>query len=648
MSSRSPSPASRDGLSRPDLGFERFEYLASPREPARSRSSGTETGLPETHYTPVHGRDPQTDTKPKRPGYDWDGSWAWEIASVTLSVTGIALLVAFLVTINNTPYEDWKYTASPNTVVSIIVTITKAALFVPVSSCLGQLKWNLFQSSAPLYHMQVLDQASRGPWGSLEVLLRGIFGSKTGILTYIGASITILALAVDPFAQQVLVFSPRTLPAPNATAFTETSQSFYEGGSDISDVHFELPPRLLSAIIGGILQTHSPLEPRCNTGTCNFPEFYSLGMCSKCEDVTAQTNQTCRGTDPAFWADIPIHPALKNITTNCTYQAPNNFSFDFEEFPQFSYGSAYSPPDSDPYKNDNITLPMGQWSLRSREGGPILDIQAPIVSLFEVDYTNPVFYYASNATAPPTKPLVTECAVYLCERKYPAITYVPGDQNSSPVHVADTQELIAQDVPEESMTSFLATPLYLVPPNGVRSLSPQDPEYSIDHLTFNSFKPLMMSLFNSTYNMNRWNLSTSDTFRLATFLRRNDISEVLDSMTTGVTDVIRTSQDGTAVSGEGFRDETFIHVRWPWIILPVVVTSGSVALLLGTAIGSKQKKVLLWKCMILPLITSHLDTTPENGIASVRRVDGMTDMSKKMRAVVVQDDGPITFKEKEN
>jgi hypothetical protein len=50
--------------------------------------------------------------------------------------------------------------------------------------------------------------------------------------------------------------------------------------------------------------------------------------------------------------------------------------------------------------------------------------------------------------------------------------------------------------------------------------------------------------------------------------------------------------------------------------------------------------------MVLPLLATHLDTTPENRIASVRSVDGMSDMSKKMRAVMVHDEGPLIFKEK--
>lgn len=610
------------------------------------RASDTETGLSETNDTPVHTQDPQSDTKAKRQWLDWNDTWAWEIGSVTLAVVGLALLVAFLVTINNTPYANWQYTASPNTVVSIIITITKAALLVPVSSCLGQLKWNLFQNPAPLYQMQVIDQASRGPWGSLEILLRGLFGSRTGSLTYIGALLTVLALAVDPFAQQILTFPSRTVPALNATAMTQTSQNWTSsGGLDESDMHLELPPTLLTAIISGLMQTHRPLEPQCNALSCEFPEFVALGMCSKCEDVTARTVQKCQvENDLTFWEGVAIHPALKEIPTNCSYQTPSNFSFDFQH-PQSLTPGKLDGVYSGPRKKNSLTMSMNHWSLRPRADSPILGIQAPIVSLTEVDYFNPVFHTISNATAPPTKPLVTECAVYFCERQYAASSYQPTTQRNGPAHAINTQELIVQNAQEERPDTFSPEPFYFAPPKGSATLS-KNPTYTMDHLTFNSFRPLMMSLFNSTANINRFNVSTSDTLKLAPFLRRGNISETLESMSTSVTDTLRKNGHESKVPGKAFRDERFIHVRWPWIILPAVVTLGSLALLLGTALGSRQRGAVLWKCMVLPLLSCRLDTAPGNRIAEVRSADGMTAMSKNMRAVVVRDEGPLTFEEK--
>ena len=106
-----------------------------------------------------------------RRGSDIDETWTWEIASAILSLAGIAVIIWFLVYIHEKPYANWQYTVSPNTVISIISAITKAALLSAVSACLGQLKWRLYKKSRPtsLEQIQTVDEASRGSWGSLKV-----------------------------------------------------------------------------------------------------------------------------------------------------------------------------------------------------------------------------------------------------------------------------------------------------------------------------------------------------------------------------------------------------------------------------------------------------------------------------------------------
>lgn len=150
----------------------------------------------------------------------------------------------------------------------------------------------------------------------------------------------------------------------------------------------------------------------------------------------------------------------------------------------------------------------------------------------------------------------------------------------------------------------------------------------------------MVRIFNSTADFTQ-----SDVLDLTTFLCKESLNQLLDSMSTSVTDVLRANHRGKQILGKAFRVETFIHVQWPWIALPIIVTLGSIVLLLGTAIGSKRRKAVLWKCMALPLLSSHLHTTPENEIGPVRSVDRMTDKWKKMRAVMVQDEGPLIFRE---
>lgn len=155
--------------------------------------------------------------------YDWDGSWSWEVASLIFSVICIALLIAFLAYVNGRVYEDWQYRASPNAITSLIVTIAKSAMLISVSSSISQLKWNYTQSSKPipLYHMQVLDQASCGPWEAFEVFWR----LKPGLAT-IGAILTVVSIAIDPFAQQILNYPSNQMQVSNSTAFAQSSHEW--------------------------------------------------------------------------------------------------------------------------------------------------------------------------------------------------------------------------------------------------------------------------------------------------------------------------------------------------------------------------------------------------------------------------------------
>ncbi|OQE35466.1 hypothetical protein PENCOP_c013G05881 [Penicillium coprophilum] len=620
---------SAHGQNKSDHELNQSERLV-PHVHVDIHTTGTRRGHTATDDKAPNTQVPQTEVKTERP-IDWSGSWGWEIGSAMLSVVGLVLLVAFLVKINATPYANWQYTASPNTIVSIIITITKSALLVSVSACLSQLKWNLFHDSTSLYNLQAIDQASRGPWGSLEVLLRGLCGSKMGSLTYVGAFLTVLALAVDPFAQQILTFPSRTVPALNATALIQSAHEYYSlEGQEYSDIFQGLAPSLLTSILSGLSQTNSPLEPQCDSSSCKFSEFVTFGLCSECEDVTAETYQKCHAyEDSMVWSSE--YAAFKEIPVNCSYQSPNNFSFDIGLLDVLALQ----------YLNGKLTFDVNSWTSDPRHDGPVFDIQSPLVSFITTNYSTLILYTPSNVTAPPPKPSVTECAIYYCERKYAASSYLSSNQSSRSAHVFDTQQLIPRDAPDEH--SYFTDSVHFGPPNGSETLS-KNLSYSIDHHTFSGFRDTMGDLFNSTlYDMSVG--SGSSGFNMATILRTGNLGRLLDSMSTSVTDTLRASPRGNKIHGQAYRVEIFIDVRWPWIILPAIVTLGSIALLLGTVMTSKQQNSVLWKSTVLPLVSSHLSTTPEHEIASLRSVDDVQRVSKNIRATMIHSEGPLTFTE---
>jgi hypothetical protein len=148
---------------------------------------------------------PDEKIKKDRAGFSW--WWWWEIASAALSTLSMCLIVALLFKVDKLTLSEWRLPIQPNSLIAILTTIGKTAMLVPAASCLSQLKWRHFHlRPQPLHHLQVFDDGSRGPWGSLMLLFN--IRSRS-LLAWGFAVITLMALWVDPMAQQILEFKPR-------------------------------------------------------------------------------------------------------------------------------------------------------------------------------------------------------------------------------------------------------------------------------------------------------------------------------------------------------------------------------------------------------------------------------------------------------
>jgi hypothetical protein len=158
------------------------------------------------------------------------------------------------------------------TIVFIIAAAVKAALLVHVSACIGQMKWTNSPDGTiiTLRHLQTLDEASRGPWGSLSLI--SIIRPR---LATAGSILTILALAIDPFAQQIPSFPSRTISDGTNTSFIPRAEKYYS--HIIADQRISLS--LQHAIVSGIFEQSTEAQPICPSGNCTFPDFVTLGFC---------------------------------------------------------------------------------------------------------------------------------------------------------------------------------------------------------------------------------------------------------------------------------------------------------------------------------------------------------------------------------
>lgn len=129
-------------------------------------------------------------------------TWSWEILAAVISTASLTIVATCLTVMSNRRLADWELPGSLNAIVSVFITSAKAALLMLIAEGISQLKWAHFaEKKQRLYDLQMFDNASRGPWGGLVLLLTC---KLKPILACVGAITTILALAMDPCAQQIL------------------------------------------------------------------------------------------------------------------------------------------------------------------------------------------------------------------------------------------------------------------------------------------------------------------------------------------------------------------------------------------------------------------------------------------------------------
>ena len=146
--------------------------------------------------------------------------WLWEILSCIFSLVCMGAVIGVLAYEDGKPLDQWGFRVTPNAVVSFIAALAKSSFLLVISETISQMKWLHFaRAPQKLDDLSIFDEASRGPLGSLQLL---VFKHKNALVASGAAIVTILALFADPFVQLVFTFpSQRTIsPTMNASFLT--------------------------------------------------------------------------------------------------------------------------------------------------------------------------------------------------------------------------------------------------------------------------------------------------------------------------------------------------------------------------------------------------------------------------------------------
>jgi hypothetical protein len=129
--------------------------------------------------------------------------WFFELLCWLISAVFMCAIVGTYIWIKDKPAAEVD--ASLLMYANSYGKIASAALIVPTSEALGQLKWNWFNKSKAMWDFEIFDKASRGPWGAVVLLFR----TKARSLAALGALLILLLLAIDTFFQQVVEMQTR-------------------------------------------------------------------------------------------------------------------------------------------------------------------------------------------------------------------------------------------------------------------------------------------------------------------------------------------------------------------------------------------------------------------------------------------------------
>ncbi|KAK3644070.1 hypothetical protein LTR22_015392 [Elasticomyces elasticus] len=249
--------------------------------------------------------------------------WWAELLAASFSLACVIVQSGLLRALDGKTFGTWRLLRSdinPNTLISILATLNRSSLLLYVTQGIAQLKWPYFQRRIHrLSDLQVFDDASRGPLGSLYLLWSVNIKATMACL---GAMIVVLALLMEPFTQQIIAPYTFLETALNESAsIAATSIYVVDGGFGPQAPILEYQVTILSA-----LSQPAPVAPyTCPSGNCTWAEYSSLGICSSCQNITLEAQVSCGRLRLPLKANNSDMPAGVGM---CTYTLPSDFGED--------------------------------------------------------------------------------------------------------------------------------------------------------------------------------------------------------------------------------------------------------------------------------------------------------------------------------
>ncbi|KAF4556381.1 Hypothetical protein D9617_1g082580 [Elsinoe fawcettii] len=501
-------------------------------------------------------------------------SWTLEIISLVTAMAAVGGIIGTLGHFNDRALPDWPFDITLSALIALLATIANANLAVPVQSGLSQLKWIRFKAGrTPLADMEVYDEASRGSWGALKLLVKrrgGFYGS-------FGAVLAIVALSLGPFAQQVATYRSRMVGVANG-AYIPRAMNYtgYLPGPSSSNGYVPILP-MKSAVYSGLFaESNDPgaaLNFTCATGNCTFPPLETLAICASCVDLSQLMTRYCQNGVPE-----------DGNVTGCGWELPGR--------------TAVLNTSSDVF---SMTPTFGSSS------GSL-----PYTTIMRL-----TFLGAESRTVPDAlNPWAKQCTLSACIQTLQS-TVKNGVLSerilSSTINTTVVSTLSSTPAPV-TITSAQSNTSYLLAPGSKLALESWFANlFRTGSASRSSPPPLAHDnvLVNLTVGvssgMTFFDTDITTAFYWMYYEYDGGIERLMSDLSTSMTVAIRSFNGAVPHQGQAWAWQAFVHVRWGFIAVPVVTVVLTAGFLAAAMWRSSRSGTEVWKSSALALLCHGLD-----------------------------------------
>ncbi|KAF2456143.1 hypothetical protein BDY21DRAFT_269656, partial [Lineolata rhizophorae] len=581
----------------------------------------------------------------------WLQRWFLEIASWIFSAACMGAILICLFVFDGKPLRQWFLGLSLNAYISVLSRVATSALLHPTSQALGQLKWSWFRKkSKKMWDFEIFDDASRGPWGSVMLIIL----TKGKALAAGGALIVILSLGLESFFQQVLSVEDHWVPHSFGTVARSVQYNPKSPEIKTEGVTNLFQNRDIESIalpfftdngthplpFGNGTAPEIPLV--CPTNNCTWEPYNSLAVCSSCEDVSQYLHFGCID-GPVDWfnngTELEVEPGPNR--TSCGY-----FLNSTTDSPVLMSGYALHPNTNTPGEALVMrTFPLTNvFTRRPYYGGSIhfQEIQNPIIDFIWVSTPE-----GAEGVYDHHPPVAQECVLSWCVKTFQSTynfgEYVQGEV--APPFYNTTKQPYPWQEPDENDIPDYDGKLEITPPGQNLTFGMTNRTMAEVILVFDDAFPSYQTALGVSGPLqfrytNQFPPPLTQVLEHNPWEASSNISFHMGRLAHAMTNTVR-SFSGEDVVGRAWSSETFVRIRWEWLSLPLFVLFSGLAFLAATIVKSSREKedVGIWKTSAIPVLLNGLPMHVQDSLNEYLQVVNPRSRAKELRVKLSHRDG---------